>query len=250
MKRYDYRKLNKNKRDLVLSMVLGDGSLTYYTNYLGNKHYYLTVTHADKQRDFLEWKARELSSIFDKEIKVHNNQSFVKKLNKRYPQGLFRFGNRRFRAWRKMFYNGSSKDIAKISKFIKNQKLACTIWLMDDGTCQTGPNKSQPGKRGFVGFVLYLGKQTQQDAEAAQKLFKEAFGVVGRIKWQTHKYEGKEIQYPQLSFNVMDSLIIWNSIRDFVLQFDSMKHKFRYAEFRNNRSDLPQPPAHIEPVVY
>lgn len=36
--------------------------------------------------------------------------------------------------------------------------------------------------------------------------------------------------FPFLKFTVEDSLKLWGLIRDFVLQFDSMKHKFRHIE--------------------
>lgn len=213
--------LNKDKRSLLLSLVLGDGCL--HTVYRGTKSYgTLIVGHSVKQADYQKWKAELLSKCFDRDVKVrtsHNGTVVQVSVT-----------NNTFKAWRKFTYNNNKKDLSRILPFIRHPEMAVAIWLMDDGyvdacveTRKAGDKKAYSAK-----FRIYT---CDQEIETQNKLiewFKVNFDVDLKIRFQNSKARNKS--YPFLVFTANDTIKVWSKIREFVLQFKSMQYKFRHAE--------------------
>jgi len=201
--------LNKDKRSLVLLLALGDGCLHYIKNKSGI-YGGITIDHGIEQADYQAWKAKLLSYVFDKDVKVrtgHNGKSVQVSVCAK-----------RLRAWRKFCYPGNKKNRANILPFIRHPELAIAVWLMDDGY-------SEHDK---AALRIFTSSSDADTHEVILKWFKDHFDVSPSVKFQ--KVSAKNKTYPYLRFKYDDSIKIWKLVREFVLTFKSMKHKFRHIE--------------------
>lgn len=235
--------LNKEKRSLLLLMILGDGCLHRSGPAQRNKMGYISIKHGWKQKDYLEWKADLISKALNRPINISTPGSYVKKYNKTYPQVKIQVGSKRMRAWRRFCYPNNKKDLTKILPFITHDLLAATIWLCDDGSQMTGRLfRNQPNSpRVATGLILYLGDVSDKEAEYARQWWKDKFNVNPRIRYLKTKYKGGIKIYPQLNFKIMDALWIWKQIRKQLIPIESMWNKFKLLEQRSQRTDLLQP---------
>lgn len=210
--------LNRDKRSFVLSLVLGDGCLHYIKNH-GKLYGGLTIDHGLDQADYQSWKAKLLSDIFKRDVKMRNGHK-----GKSVQVSVCQ---KRLRAWRKFCYPNNRKSIPKILKFITNTYFAIAIWLMDDGYVEPSFSKLKNGDKKNYGarFRIFTNSQTLEEVEEIKKWF-NSFGLEPKIKLHTDNNK----QVPIIKFTQKDSLIIWSKIRGFVLTFKSMQYKFRYIE--------------------
>lgn len=209
----------KDKRDLLLSLLLGDGCLSYSSNRLTAG---ITLGHCIEQKDYLELKVNFLSKAFDKKIKV-------RQMNKGTAVQAS-FHKRRFKAWRKFVYKNGKKDLARILPFIINPIRATSFWLMDDGYVEPSFDKNKAGEKVFYSACLRLFTcdQSLETHEYMIEWFYKNFSVRPKVAYSKNNKTNKS--YPFLKFNTVDSLKIWEQIRVFVMITDSMKHKFRFIE--------------------
>lgn len=210
--------LNKDKRSIILSMVLGDGCL----HRTSTGYWALTVDHGIKQSDYVAWKASLVSKVMERDIKLrqgHNGNSVQ-----------FSLCNKKFRPWHKFVYRGGKKDISRILPYITNPELAVAIWLMDDGYVEPSFSKLASGEKKNYGarFRIFTNSETISSNERIIEWFTRILGITPKIHFLNRKQTGK--QEPFLKFNQEDSLKLWKIIREFVLQFKSMQYKFRYIE--------------------
>lgn len=209
--------LRKDKRSILLCMVLGDGCLyerVYSKNISSGK---FIIDRGIAQSDYQSWKASLVSNVFEKEVKVtlgHRGKSVQVQIN-----------DKRMRSWRKFFYKDNKKNIPKILEYIRHPELALMIWLMDDGYVESSIKK---GVNRGARFRLFTCDQTLEQQDLIIKWFETSFNVKPYIKFANNKKTGKT--YPFLKFNGKDSMKLWNIIRHKVLEFKSMQYKFRYVE--------------------
>jgi hypothetical protein len=215
--------INKDKRSLILSMILGDGCLHYVKR---NDKLYgaITLDHGNEQSDYIAWKCNIVKKIFDKEIKLrpgHNGKSIQ-----------FSVCSKKLRAWRKFCYPNNKKSIKKILPFIQHPEFALAVWLMDDGYVQSSFNKLASGEKKNYGarFRIYSCDQSLDDHEYIKTWFKSNFNLKDGIKISKFFDKKQQKHYPFIKFTQTDSLIIWEKIREVVLSLKSMQHKFRYIE--------------------
>lgn len=213
--------LNKDKRSIVFSLLLGDGSLGVYKtdNYKTGR---LTIDHGMKQHDYQMWKAKLLSNLFNSKVKVrpgHKGKSV---------QIMVR--NKKFRVWHKFTYPNNRKSIPKLLKWINNPTFALAVWLMDDGYVEPSFSKLATGEKKNYGarFRIFTATQNEEEMEVIKKWLDEKFNVNTKIVY--HYDSRQKRSYPLIKINGNDSIKIWEQIRDFVLQFISMQYKFRYIE--------------------
>jgi hypothetical protein len=210
--------LNKDKRSMALMLILGDGNL--HKNKKGYAS--MNIDHGIVQSDYQSWKAKLLTDVFEKNIKVrvgHKGKSIQ-----------VQFTNNVFRAWYKFTYPNNKKDIARILPFIRHPELALAIWLMDDGYCEPSFSKLADGSKKNYGarFRIFTCDQSNETQQYIINWIKTNFNVDCKVHFTTRKKDNKT--YPFLKFNQKDSLIIWEKLREFILQFKSMQYKFRYIE--------------------
>lgn len=214
--------LNKDKRSLILSMVLGDGCLHYL--HKNNKGTYgsLTIDHGIQQADYVAWKANIISNIIGRDIKVrpgHNGKSVQISVSWN-----------RLKAWRKFCYPNGKKDLTKILPFINHPEFAVAIWLMDDGYVEPSISKLATGEKKNYGarFRIFTESQPIADQQYFVNWFITHLNVTPMIK--TYNCKKTKSKKPFLKFTQEDSLKIWSIIREQVLSLKSMQYKFRYIE--------------------
>lgn len=208
---------NKDKRSLLMSFILGDGCLHITSNGLSGS---ITVDHGIGQADYVSWKAKMISTITGRDVKMrqgHNGNSVQ-----------FSVTFKRFKAWRKFTYPNGKKALTRILPFIHHPEFALAIWLMDDGYVEPSITKLTTGEKKNYGarFRIFTNDQPIKDHDYFVKWFQDNLNVTPMIK--QHR-KGDKV-YPLLKFTQADSLKIWEKIREHVLQFKSMQYKFRYIE--------------------
>jgi len=210
--------MNKDKRSLCLMMALGDGCIHFTSNRTSAS---ITITHSVEQGDYLKWKAEVLKEVFDRDVKVrvHGKNSVQVSIC-----------NKKIRAWRKFIYKHDKKDLAKIVPFIRQPELALAVWLMDDGYVEPSFAKLADGSKKNYGarFRIFTCDQTLETQQKLIEWFEKELGVKPKVHFQKDSRKGKS--YPFLKMNQVDSLKLWEKIRTFVLQFKSMRNKFRHIE--------------------
>lgn len=219
--------LRKDKRSMLLSLVIGDGCLHYLKR--GSKTYgSLTIAHCVQQADYIAWKAQLIGSILERDIKLRKTMN-TRGLSTNNDSALIQIAAswKRFKAWRKFVYPKGKKDKSEILRFITNPEFLIAVWLMDDGYVE-GKIDKHYGKCYNANLRIFICDQNQEQCEKIQRWIKDKFGYETKLKLQ--KTRNKE--YPFLKINSQDSLDLWNKIRDFVLQFKSMQNKFRFLEIR------------------
>lgn len=210
--------LNKDKRSLCLSLILGDGNLHVQKAGYG----ILSIDHGVTQSDYQSWKARLLSDVFDRNVKCrvgHNGKSIQVQVC-----------NNVFKSWKKFTYPNNKKDISRILPFIRHPEFAMAVWLMDDGYVEPSYSKLADGSKKNYGarFRLFTCDQPKEVQDKIISWIKTNLDVDCKIHYQFNSKQNKS--YPFLKFNQEESLKLWIKIREFVLQFKSMQYKFRYIE--------------------
>lgn len=226
---------------MLLSLAIGDGCL-HYNRSNGKTYGSLTIAHSEHQADYIAWKANLVGSILGRNInlrKTSNKRGFLSKNEKTMIQ--FSACWIRFKAWRKFIYPNGKKDKSKILRFINNPEFLMSIWLMDDGYVE-GKIDKKYGKCYNANLRIFLSDQSEDQCKIIQDWISKSFGFETKLKFQKHN--GK--LYPFLKINSKDSIKLWDKIREFVLQFKSMQHKFRFLEIRHKyKKSLAQPPINI-----
>ncbi len=211
----------KDVRSLTLCLLLGDGSMGAYT-WSGKLGGSFTIDHGMKQADYQRWKAELLSKAFNKPVKTRSGHR-----GKSLQLSIY---DKRFRSWHKRLYRNGRKNIPEILKYIRHPEFALATLLMDDGYVQPSFSILKDGSKKNYGSRIRI-FTCDQDMDQQMKIcdwFRENFNVELSIKTTFVKKRNKA--YPYLKFNQEDSLKVWPLIREFVLQFESMKYKFRYLE--------------------
>ena len=215
--------LNKDKRSITLSFLLGDGCM-HYTSAKNKKGQpssgCITIAHGNAQADYNAWKAKMLGFIYNRDIKIRPfNKGTATQIS---------ICVKRFKAWRKFCYPNGKKDLPTVLKFIRHPEFALAIWLMDDGYVEPSLDKRYPGKCYGAVFRIFTCDQTPEQHAKMIEWFQKTFQVTPKVAYS----KKDDIYYPFLKFNTPDSLKLWGFIREHVLQHKSMKHKFRYMEYR------------------
>ena len=199
--------LNKDKRSLLLCLAIGDGCLYEHKSSSG-VYGGIAIEHGIKQADYHKWKAQLLAHIFEKDVKVR-----VSKGGQAVQVSVV---TKRLRVWRKHFYHAGKKNRMKMLSYIRHPELVLAVWLGDDGY-----NLSSGGLRLFS-----CGSPDEHQPQILDWV-ETHFGVRGGIK--VMRNQGKKDQL-YLRWNQAESLVLWKVAREFLLQFKSMRHKFRYIE--------------------
>lgn len=215
---------------LVCAMLLGDGYLQI-SNSPGHTRAEIRIEHSGFQEDYLLWKASLLDKIFEKRnmpkrCRFYSRRRFDKRTKKFYENRLIVL------SWLKYFHllykyvytNRSIKFYKNIKFLLENTStdLHTAIWFMDDGSeCKTKARHID----GVVYyknpyFVLAINSFTSDQAELAKNWFQTRYNIVPKLHYQKSG--------PILQFGVKETRILFQRIRPYLAQIDSMRnHKFR-----------------------
>lgn len=133
MKRKIVAKISKEKKSLLIAMLLGDGTIS--------SNYVFKLSHSEAQREFLEWKVKLLT---DYGFKVNGVKEYISKCG--YNEGKKVLYsqlsiNPTIKALRRSVYTPKKTFTRKLLNWLDAQGLA--IWYMDDGCININTSKQR-----------------------------------------------------------------------------------------------------------
>lgn len=210
-------KIIKESRNLLIGMLLGDGTIS--------NNYVFKIAHAEQQRDYLEWKIKQLNNCG---IRNNGIKSYIKTTgyNINVPVYYTQLNIIPFiKVLRRVCY--------KHKKIIGNRKLLnrlspkeIAIWYMDDGHINIRKNKGKP-----CGFYIKLSTcEPKEEVQVIIDYFKEI--------WNINFYmfhEGKKEDSYSLCCGTREGLKFIQLVKPYVSQVPSMIHKITYDLTQRHR---------------
>lgn len=204
-------KFNKDSRNLLIAMLLGDGTIS--------NNFVFKIAHCVEQKDFLEWKIKQLNNLG---IRNSGIKSYIKTsgFNTGVPVYYTQLNIYPFiKVLRRVFY--------KEKKIIGNRKLlnrltalGIAIWYMDDGHINIRKDKS--GK--VHGFYIKI--STCEPKQEVQTII-DYFNEVWNIKFYMF-HEGRKKDSYSLCCGTKEGLKFIELIKPYVQQVPSMLHKIQF----------------------
>lgn len=198
-------KFNKESRNLMIAMLLGDGSINSVNGF--------RMTHCEKQKEYLEWKVNQL-----KAAGVRNNgvQSYVS--TKGYKVGETYYYTRLFvtpfiKVLRRVFYKTKHKNIANRKMLNRLDAKGLAIWFMDDGCLNH--------RKDFSVYARIATCLSKEDNQVLIDYFNEVWG----IKFYTIS-EGRGTY--SLCCGTANAIKFLEIIKPYVLEVPSMAYKVTY----------------------
>lgn len=204
-------KITKNSRNLLISMLLGDGTI------LSNNVFKLA--HCERQKDYLEWKIKQLneSGIRNTGLLTYTSCSGYNAGKKVY---YVRINTIPFvKVLRRVFY--------KPIKIIGNRKLlnrldakGVAIWYMDDGHINI--RKDNFGRP--MGFYIKIATcLPKEEVQIIIDYFKEVWGINFYMF-----HEGRKSDSYSICCGTKEGLKFIKIVKPYVSQVPSMTHKITY----------------------
>jgi hypothetical protein len=214
-----YRKARTISR---VSLVIGDGNLHVMNRANNRKYGLMTIDHGVDQSDYQAWKANLIGFALNRQVKVRSGH--------KGKSVQVQVCHKRFKAWYKFIYRNGKKDLTRILPFINNPEFAISVWLMDDGYVERSKSKLKSGEmKNYSAALRIFSCETPEEHQPILiKWLKDNLDIEAKVRFQ--RKTKANIRYPFLKIGTKDTLKLWHRIRDFVLQFKSMQHKFRHLE--------------------
>ncbi|TSC61469.1 MAG: hypothetical protein Greene07147_915 [Parcubacteria group bacterium Greene0714_7] len=185
-----YVPLSNRARSIILGTILGDGSLKIQTKYANAN---IQIRHSEKQKEYLLWKAQELSEIAGEKSVCVQKADGHSKLRK------WRFSSRRMVALTELHHLTYKHNKLRIRRTWLNQMtpLSLAVWWCDDG--------SLIGYGGRKGVFC-----TDGFDKASVKILARYLGVVWNVRAIVapvgRKRDGKQEQYWRLWIRSQEEL--------------------------------------------
>lgn len=133
MKRKIVAKISKEKKSLLIAMLLGDGTIS--------SNYVFKLSHSESQREFLEWKVKLLT---DYGFKVNGIKEYISKCGYNKGKKVLYSQlsiNPTIKALRRSVYTPKKTFTRRLLNWLNAQGLA--IWYMDDGCINVNTSKQR-----------------------------------------------------------------------------------------------------------
>lgn len=168
MSRKIVRKLEKEKKSLLIALLIGDGTIS--------NNYVFKLSHSTHQREFLEWKINLLN---ESGIKNNGIKQYTSKCG--YNIGKEVLYSQlsiipTIKALRKSVYTPKKKITRKLLNWLTPQGLA--IWYMDDGHINVNTSKQRSSIQHTIKIATCVDEQT---ALEIINYFKEVWDVNFRL---------------------------------------------------------------------
>ena len=199
--------MEKNKKALLIGLILGDG-------HINKKDKCLQITHSIKQKSYIDYKCNLIAKLLNckKPNLYHRKDS-------KHDECVLTKGGKYFRILRNWIYKDGTKRFSKhILSYLNAQALA--IWWMDDGSHGIDRNKTT-GKIRSHFFHLYT-YTNLEDTENIIEWLSETFDILmykikkvmkdGSIKYylKCRTKEGRKLSallrpyiIPELQYKIM-----------------------------------------------
>lgn len=203
-------KFTKESRNLLIGMLLGDGTIS-------NNNVF-KLAHSTEQKDYLEWKIIQLkeAAIRNTGIKSYiSSRGYNKGSGVLYTQlNIIPF----IKVLRRAVYKNGKKTFSrKLLNRLDEKGIA--IWFMDDGHINIRKDKGRP-----CGFYIKISTcEPKDEMQVIIDFFKE--------QWNINFYmfhEGKKEDSYSLCCGTKEGLKFIELVKPYVSQVPSMIHKITY----------------------
>ena len=212
-------KFNKQSRNLLIGMLLGDGTIS--------SNNVFKIARSEKQLDYLEWQIKQLNNFG-----VRNNGV------KRYTSS-FGYNKGQTVVYTQLniipFVKTLRRIIYKPTKTIANRKilnrldaLGVAMWYMDDGHINI--RKDKCGRP--MGFYIKISTCIPKDS---LQIIIDYFKEVWDISFYAF-HEGKQKDSYSLCCGTKEGIKFINIVKQYVSQVPSMIHKIEYDLSQRRRS--------------
>ena len=158
--------LTKKQKSALIGMILGDG----YLQATGRKNARLRLEHKAEHREYLLWKTKLLSNLFQGKPKflervhplTHKTYRYVRQQSNASPT---------LGKLRALFYPNGKKRIPKNLAKLLRDDIGFVIWYYDDGYYYPRDKC----------VYIYLGTILKQEADIAREVVEEKFGIKSAI---------------------------------------------------------------------
>ena len=133
MRRKIVARISKEKKSLLIAMLLGDGTIS--------SNYVFKLSHSESQREFLEWKVKLLT---DYGFKVNGIKEYISKCGYNKGKKVLYSQlsiNPTIKALRRSVYIPKKTFTRRLLNWLDSQGLA--IWYMDDGCINVNTSKQR-----------------------------------------------------------------------------------------------------------
>lgn len=193
--------LTKRQEAILIGTVLGDG----YLQKTGSKNARLRLEHGEKQKEYLLWKGRQFSALFNGE--PERIERVHPKTKKTYIYSRWQsHATPELGKWHALFYTNGSKHIPTALAALMRDPLSVAVWYMDDGYFDPKQKHS----------FIYLGRVTREEADSARDAIEKNFSLAPRV------YD-KKVKGFALFFPVAETRKLHALIREHVIE--SMHYK-------------------------
>ena len=212
-------KFNKNSRNLLIALLLGDGTIS-------NNNVF-KIAHSEAQKDYLEWKVKQLN-----ENGIRNNgvKSYIK--TKGFNIGVLVYYTQLNII---PFVKVLRRVVYKDKKILGNRKLlnrltpmGVAIWYMDDGHLNI--RKSKEGR--VHGFYIKISTcEPKNEVQTIIDYFKEV--------WNINFYmfhEGRKEDSFSLCCGTKEGLKFIELVKPYVEQVPSMLYKIQFDLSQRKRA--------------
>ena len=223
-------KFNKESRNLLIAMLLGDGTLCKPKTGSVN----MKIHQGRFQKEYTEWKARQLdlagipnSGVCEYFIKTNFTHG------EKWPTYVCRiYTNPFLDVLRRVIYKPEGKIFSrKLLNRLDARGLA--IWYMDDGSLNFKKHKRVDGTHKVHGLFLRI-------STCLPKAILQTYIDYFKEVWDIHFYmyhEGKKEDSYSLNCGTNEAIKFMNIVKPYVSQIPRMRYKIEYD--LSNRKRLP-----------
>lgn len=212
-------KFTKKSRNLLIGMLLGDGTIS--------NNYSYKLAHSESQKDYIEWKIKLLNNFG---IKNSGLKSYIK--TKGYcPNTIVYYTQLNIipfiKILRRVFYK-PKKIIGNRKLLNRLDELGIAIWYMDDGHINIRKDKNGRPMGFYIKIATCLPKN---ELQIIIDYFKEVWDISFYMF-----HEGKKEDSFSLCCGTKEGIKFINLIKKYVLQVPSMIHKITYDLSQRKRA--------------
>lgn len=212
-------KFNKNSRNLLIAMLLGDGTIS--------SNYVFKMAHAENQKDYLEWKIKQLN-----ENGIRNNgiKSYIK--TKGFTTGVPVYYTQLnivpfIKVLRRVVYK-DKKTLGNRKLLNRLTPMGVAIWYMDDGHINIRRDKE--GK--VHGFYIKISTcEPKEEVQVMIDYFKEVWDISFYMF-----HEGRKTDSYSLCCGTKEGLKFIELVEPYVKQVPSMLHKIQFDLSQRERA--------------
>lgn len=213
-------KFNKESRNLLIGMLLGDGTICKGVN-----NCFMKLHQGRKQKEYTEWKSRKLD-----EFGIPNSGVCEYFMKTNFTNGE-KWANYVCRVKSNPFINVLRRVIYKPEGKIFSRKLlnrvtalGLAIWYMDDGSLNFKKHTNKSGEKKIHGLFLRI-------STCLPKRYAQVYIDWLKEEWNVNFYivhEGKREDSYSLCCGTNEAIKFINIIKKYVEEVPSMRYKIEY----------------------